>query len=129
MAKKDFSVLIVTPIKTNIKNIQEALQHYGIFNTDSAENPFDAEKMILENKYDFALIHAELKGGPFGNSYGFDIADLAKKKKPEIHVIGICYSDSCELDCAKRWKEKGYDFLLTPVKYEDIELIMSNLSL
>jgi len=117
--KTKIKILVVDDAKIVLSFYQKGLSRVG-YSVDIVENAIKAQEMISENQYDIVIsdINMELMDG-------LELLEVIKRDYPHIEVIMMTGFATVE-NAIEAMKKGAYDFLLKPVKLDQVRMVVGN---
>lgn len=117
--QKNIQILVVDDAKIVLNFYQKGLSRVG-YDVDVVESAVKAHEMIAAKDYDIVIsdINMELMDG-------LELLELVKRDYPHIEVIMMTGYASVE-NAIEAMKKGAYDFLLKPVKLDQVRMVVGN---
>ena len=117
--EKKIKILVVDDAKIVLSFYQKGLSRAG-YDVNIVENAIKAQEMIASKDYDIVItdINMELMDG-------LELLEVIKRDYPHIEVIMMTGYASVE-NAIEAMKNGAYDFLLKPVKLDQVKMVVGN---
>ncbi len=117
--EEQIKILVVDDAKVILSFYQKGLSRAG-YDVDVVENAIKALEMIAVKDYDIVIsdINMELMDG-------LELLDVIKRDHPHLEVIMMTGYATVE-NAIEALKKGAYDFLLKPVKLDQVRLVVGN---